>query len=87
MFDLEVFVGPAIVLLGMFIGLLGFAIWGVRAIRESAPLPASDVAPLVDGFGNADLEAAEPLAELSLPDIESDKMNKAGGAENAPAWR
>jgi len=33
-FDLEVFVGPAIVLLGMFIGLLGFDIWGVRAIRE-----------------------------------------------------
>ena len=82
MFDLEVFVGPAIVLLGMFIGLLGFAIWGVRAIRESAPLSASDVAPLVDGFGNADLEAAEPLAELSLPDIESDMLNNAGGAEN-----
>ena len=82
MFDLEVFVGPAIVLLGMFIGLLGFAIWGVRAIRESAPLTASDVAPLVDGFGNADLEAAEPLAELSLPDIENDMLNNADGAEN-----
>lgn len=69
MFDLEVFIGPAIVLLGMFIGLLGFAIWGTRAIRESVPLlaQAQSVAPLVDG---ADLEAAEPLSELALPDIE-----------------
>jgi len=40
------------------------------------------VAPLVDGFGNADLEAAEPLAELSLPDIENDMLNNADGAEN-----
>ena len=80
MFDLEIFVGPAIVLLGMFIGLLGFAIWGTRAIRESVPLTAQNIAPLIDGVGNADLEAAEPLAELALPDIEGNAVND----ENLP---
>ncbi len=63
MFDLEVFVGPAVVSLGMFIGLLGFAIWGARAVRESAP--PVELAPTVDGLSvNADIEAAAPLAEF-----------------------
>lgn len=72
MFDLEVFVGPALVLLGMFIGLLGFIIWGARAVRES--VPPMELAPTVDGLAaNADMEAAEPLAELALPDFEHDE--------------
>lgn len=75
MFDLEVFVGPAIVLLGMFIGLLGFAIWGARAICESVPPLAQTVAPLVDGV-DADVEMAEPLSELSLPDIEGNPFTE-----------
>ncbi len=82
MFDLEVFVGPAVVLLGMFIGLLGFAIWGARAVRESAP--PVELAPTVDGLSvNADIEAAAPLAELELPDFEQEMEDVE--AEAAPA--
>ncbi len=81
-FDLEVFVGPAVVLLGMFIGLLGFAIWGARAVRESAP--PVELAPTVDGLSvNADIEAAAPLAELELPDFEQEMEDVE--AEAAPA--
>lgn len=78
MFDFEVFIGPAVVLLGMFIGLLGFAIWGTKAIRESVPLP--ELSPLLD-----DVEAAAPLAELELPDIESPFGSSADLAEDSLA--
>ncbi len=44
MFDLEVFLGPGLVLLAMLLALLGFAVWGSRAIRESAYATAEVVA-------------------------------------------
>ncbi len=78
MFDFEVFIGPAVVLLGMFIGLLGFAIWGTKAIRESVPLP--ELSPLLD-----DVEAAAPIAELELPDIESPFASAAESLEDSLA--
>lgn len=56
MFDLEVFFGPGLVLLAMLTALLGFAVWGSRAIRESAyaaaeaaaKQPEAPVAPTVN---------------------------------------
>lgn len=55
MFDLEVFFGPGLVLLAMLVALLGFVIWGGRAIRESAyaaaeaaKQPEASIAPTVN---------------------------------------
>ena len=76
MFDLEVFFGPGLVLAAMLVALLGFAICGSRAIKESAyaaaeaaaKQPAVPAVPTVDDTAeSADIDLlpdAAPAADL-----------------------
>jgi hypothetical protein len=66
-FDFEIYVGPAFVLLVMLVAFIAFAVWGVRAIHESA----EELAPTVDEPNSADElnEVDEVISEVHELDL------------------
>lgn len=63
MFDFSAYVGPAVVLAGILLALVGFAVWGSREIRESAEEMMAAATPKVD---------SKPVAKLA-PEVGDDQ--------------
>lgn len=74
MFDFSVYAAPAVVLAGIVVALIGFAVWGSQAIRESAEEAMAELAPrkkpilapevAVSGESEPDLQLDLPKADL-----------------------